>query len=334
VAGGGARAYPVVMSMRLGLIGAGKHGSRYVKHIVEDLPDTVLAAICRRDEARGRAVAAATGAEYFANYPALIASPGVDAVVAVVPPVLHADVAEHACRAGKHLLLEKPLATTLAGARRIRDLVAGAGIRCMVAQTLRFNTVVLALLARLPEIAPLQSLYLSQRFEPSPLTWLDRRAESGGGVVLHTGIHCFDLLRLFTGREVREVTCDTWRVLTRETEDNVAMTCRLDGGLRAAVMISRSTESRSGLLELTGAAGQLVGDHALGFAYQVKDWQREPLILGPMAPTVRDALRAFVDALRTDREFPVTLDDGLRAVAVVDACYRSAESGRTVTVDA
>jgi predicted dehydrogenase len=263
----------------------------------------------------------------------LIAAPDVDAVVAVVPPVLHADIAARACRAGKPLLLEKPLAPTLADGRRIRDLADAAGWRCMVAQTLRFNTVVRALLEQLDQIRPLVSIYLSQRFEPSTLAWLDRPAESGGGVALHTGVHSFDLLRLFSGQEVQTVACETWQVLTRETEDNVLMTCGLGGGVRGAVMISRSTRSRAGLIELCGAGGQLVGDHALGFAHRITGWQREPIPLPPMAPTVREALAAFVGALRTGQPFPVTVDDGLRAVAVVDACYRSAAAGTRVTVD-
>jgi predicted dehydrogenase len=319
--------------LRLGLIGAGKHGSRYVKHLTEDVAGVELVALCRRDPDRGRKQASAVGAAYHADYRDLIAAPGVDAVVAAVPPILHADIAAHACRAGKALLLEKPLAATLADARHIRDLVEAAGIRCMVAQTLRFNTVVRALVDRLDEIRPLVSIYLSQRFEPSSLGWLDRRAESGGGVALHTGVHSFDLLRLFSGREVEDVSCETWRVLTRETEDNVVMTCRLGGGVRGAVMISRSTRSRAGLIELCGAGGQLVGDHALGFAHRITGWQREPIALPPLAPTVREALSAFVSALRSGHPFPVTVDDGLRAVAVVDACYRSARTGDRVTVE-
>jgi predicted dehydrogenase len=78
-----------------------------------------------------------------------------------------------------------------------------------------------------PEIGPLHALYLSQRFEPAPLDWLDHRAESGGGIVLHTGVHSFDLLRFLTGCEVTRVWCRTAQIITRETEDSFAMTCQL-----------------------------------------------------------------------------------------------------------
>jgi predicted dehydrogenase len=322
-----------VHPLRLGLIGAGKHGARYVRHIAEDVAGAALAAVCRRDAAEGRRLAEARGAAFHADYRDLIDAPDVEAVVAVVPASLHEDIAERACRAGKPLLIEKPLATTLAGARRIRDRVAASRVPCMVAHTLRFNTVVRELRTRLPEIAPLHTIYLSQRFEPSPLAWLDRPEESGGGVILQTGVHSYDLLRLFTGGEVREVWCQAWRDVTRRTEDNMLMTCRMDGDVRGMVSISRSSASRSGLIELAGARGQLVGDHALGFAYQIKGWTRTPLPLEDPAPTVREALRAFVDGVTRGTALPITPDDGVRAVAVADACYRAAAAATSVGVE-
>jgi predicted dehydrogenase len=317
----------------LGLIGAGKHGSRYARHIAEDVPGAVLRALCRRSRAEGEALAARHGAAYHADYHDLLARADVDAVVVAVPPTLHPAIVAAACAAGKHLLLEKPLAASLAEGRHIRDLVAASGVRCMVAQTLRFNAVVQALRAAVESIAPLQFMYLSQRFEPSPLPWLDRKAESGGGIVLHTGVHSFDLVRYLSGREVEEVSCQTARVVTVETEDNFLATCRMsDPLLRAVVTNSRSTRSRNGLIELAGERGQLLGDHAHGFAFVVTGTDRRPLPVGPPVPTVRDAVRAFTDALASGTPFPVTLDDGLRALAVIDACYRSAASGAPARV--
>jgi predicted dehydrogenase len=320
-------------TLGLGLIGAGKHGGRYAQHIAQDIPGVALRAICRRNRDEGETLAARHGAAYHADYHEVLARADVDAVVVAVPPTLHPAIAEAACAAGKHLLLEKPLAASLAEARHIRDLVTASRVRCMVAQTLRFNAVVQALRAAVESIAPLQFMYLSQRFEPSSLAWLDRKAESGGGIVLHTGVHSFDLLRFLSGREVDEVSCQTARVVTVETEDNFVASCRMrDPVLRAVVTNSRSTRSRNGLIELSGEGGQLVGDHAHGVAFAITGLERRPLPIGPMVPTVREAVRAFASALGAGTEFPVTLDDGLRAVAVVDACYRSAASGTPARV--
>jgi predicted dehydrogenase len=314
--------------LRIGLIGAGKHGSRYAKHIVEDVPQARLVAVCRRNRQEGELFAATYGCAYYADFRDLIAAPHVDAVIVVVPPAYHGKIVNEICRVGKPFLIEKPFAVSVAEGRQMRDLIGARQVRCMVAHTLRFNAVVQALKAHLPEITPLHSVYLSQRFEPSPLVWLDRRAESGGGIVLHTGVHSFDLLHVLTGDEVEEVWCQLAQVVTRETEDNFAMMCRMrDPLLHGAVLGSRSTASRSGLIELSGERGQLVGDHAHGFAYLISGNTRTELQVAPPVPTVRDTVQAFVTSLLNDEPFPITVNDGLRAVAIAEACYLSAQAG-------
>jgi predicted dehydrogenase len=312
----------------LGLIGLGKHGSRYARHIVEDLTDAALVAVCRRNRAEGERLAAVHRCAFYDDYRELVANPRVDAVVVAVPPMLHPAIVEAACHAGKPLLVEKPLATSLAAARHIASLVSASGVRAMVAHTLRFNSTVQTVHAHVPELGPLHAVYLSQRFEPSPLGWLDRRAESGGGIVLHTGVHSFDLLRFLTGCEVTRIWSRTMRIITRETEDSFAMTCELgDTPLLATIAGSRAMGGRVGLFDLAGARGHLLADHVHGFVHLVRHTERLVLPVPPPVPTVRETLGAFVRALREDTPFPISIEDGLRAVAIVDAAYRSAEHG-------
>lgn len=314
--------------LRIGLIGAGKHGSRYAKHIAEDIPNARLIAVCRRQRQEGEQLAAAYDCAYYTNFHDLMTDAHVDAVVVVVPPALHGAIVDAACQAKKHLLVEKPFAISVAEAQRMRERIAASGVRCMVAHTLRFNAVVQAIKAQIHEIAPLHSIYLSQRFEPSALTWIDRKADSGGGIVLHTGVHSFDLLHFLSGYEVTQVWCQTSQVVTRETEDNFVMTGALSDPLLKGVVIgSRSTFSRSGLIELSGEKGQLIGDHTHGFAYMIKGLERKELTVAPPTPTVRETMKAFVDGLQQDAPFPINVSDGFRAVAIAEACYQSAASG-------
>jgi|SRR5690242_9943816 len=312
----------------IGLIGLGKHGSRYARHIVEELPDATLVAVCRRSRPEGEKLAAAYHCTFHGDYSDLVATPRVEAVVVAVPPILHPAIVEATCRAGKPLLIEKPLATSLAAAQRIASLVSASGVRAMVAHSLRFNRTVQTVQAHMPEIGPLHALYLSHRFEPSPLDWLDRRAESGGGIVLHTGVHSFDLVRLLTGYEITRVWCRTAQIITRETEDSFAMTCQFSNpSLLATIAGSRAMGGRVGLFELAGARGHLLVDHVHGFVYLVRGTERLTLPVPSQVPTVREALGAFVRALREGSASPVSIEDGMRAVATVDAAYRSAERG-------
>ena len=321
-------------TLGIGIIGAGRHGERYLRHL-EEVAGTHLAALCRRDRAAGEALAARHGCAFHGDWRALIDDPRVDAIVTVVPPIHHRAIAEAACAAGKPILIEKPMATTLADARHIVAAVERSGVTAMVAQTLRFDATVEAVRAHLDAIATLHGLTLIQRFEPSPLTWLDRRAESGGGVLLHTGVHSIDLLRVLSRREVREVSCVTSQIAARETEDNFVMLARLTGEpTLAQVAGSRGLGGRTGLIELAGAGGQIVADHIRAEGWIVRGGERDRLPIAGFVPTVREVLRAFVASVREGMPVPVSVIDGARSVAIIDACYRSAaQNGAPAVVE-
>lgn len=320
------------MAIGLGIIGTGKHGARYLKHVA-DVPSLRIAAIARRDRDAGEAQARTLGARFYADAEALIADPDVDAVVLVVPPTSNVRLATAVARAGKALLVEKPLAPTVAECRAIADAVARAGVTAMVAHTLRFNGVVATLRAALPSIGPLHAVVLSQRFEPSSLAWLDRRVESGGGIVMHTGVHSFDALRFLTGREAVRVHASAGRVATRDTEDNFAAIVELDDGMLAQIAGSRATVGRCGAIELAGRDGQLVGDHVHGIAGRLVGTTRTTLEVGPPVMTVEETLRELAAAITERRAPAITLADGARAVAIAEACYRAIASGRSETVE-
>ena len=102
---------------RIGLIGVGKHGARYARHIRDEAPDLELAAIARRDADKAAASARELGARAYTDYRELIERGGVDALIVVVPPTLHVDIVRCAARAGVPVLLEKPAAPSLAAGR-------------------------------------------------------------------------------------------------------------------------------------------------------------------------------------------------------------------------
>jgi predicted dehydrogenase len=323
------RAIPV------GLIGAGKHGQRYIQHIGHDVPELALVALSRQDAGRGTEQARTLGCRFHADWRDLVADRAVEAVIAVVPPTLHLPIADAVAAAGKALVVEKPLAVTAADAATLVRRVRAAGIPALMAHTLRWNAVVGALRERLPALGPLRAVVLNQRFEPSRLAWLDDPAVCGGGILLHTGVHSFDLVRHLTGREVVRAWCRTDRVDTARTEDNFTAVLDLDGGAPLVTVTgSRSTAGRSGLIDVAGADGQFVGDHAHGFAYTVRGLERTPVELPPPVPTVREALRAFVRLVVAGERPRVDLEDGARAVAIAEACRMAADAGAAVPVPA
>jgi predicted dehydrogenase len=322
--------------IRVGLIGAGKHGRRYATHICNDFQDRLrLVALARRDAAAAVETAREFGCRPYPGCRELIDDADVDVLVVVVPPVGHPEIVSAAARTGRPVLLEKPAAINLDAGRRLLETLAAHPVPVMVAQTLRYNTVIRTLLGHCAEIGPIHSLALTQRFETSRLDWIDDPSRSGGGMILHTGVHSFDLLRLLTGMEADRVTCQLGSVRTIRTEDNFAATIRLGGGAALAVVSgSRAAGGRTGYLEVAGEHGTLVGDHVGHRLHKVVGTTATAIPLCEPAPTVREVLRDFERALREGVPMSIPLEEGLRAVAIADACYAAARSGSTVAVEA
>ena len=312
--------------IRLGLVGVGVHGARYAKHLVGgDVPGARLVAIARRDAEAGRRQAAELGVRFHPELPGLLADPEVDAVVFVVPPRHHVALVGAALDARKPVLVEKPLAPDGAQARAIVDHVTRTGTPLMVAQTLRYNHVVRALRARIAEIAPVYSLALAQRFEPSPHAWLDE--PGNGGVILNTGVHIIDLVRWLSGAEIVRIHAETARVVTRRTEDCFAAVCRLEpGGIIATLDASRATGGRNGRIEIVGRGGQLAGDHTLGTLTAMTGRDSRALDPGPPVHTVAATVADFARALEAGEPMPIPAEEGARNIEAVERCYAISES--------
>jgi hypothetical protein len=222
-----------------GSSGSGIHGSRYAAHLLDgDVPGR--ASWPSAGGTGGRGPGPRSGSLLPRDVAAL-ADLGVDAVAVVTTPDLHPGIVESAALAGKHVLIEKPLAVDGAG-RASSGRWRGAESPSWPRRPLQ--------LGRAPSaagsIAPLHTVSLSQRMEPGRPAWQTDPAVAGGGNILHTGIHLFDLLRHLTGEEVERVSCETHRVLNPGLEDGFAAVMRMSSGRTMALVdSSKATRSRS-----------------------------------------------------------------------------------------
>lgn len=316
--------------IRLGIVGAGKHGSRYAAHAARDVEGLELAAVCRRDRGQGQALADQLGCGYEADAEALLRRKDIDVVVLATVPRLLPRLVEVAVAEGKRLVVEKPVAPTLDQGVALLELLERSGAWCLAGHTLRFNAAVNTLRRELPSLGRIDSFLFSQRFPPVlDLAWLDTPEESGGGNILHTGVHSFDLLRWLSGSEVASVAAQARSVRTQRTEDHFQALLEMQRpGLLAQSACSRSTDSRNGLIEVSGEHGQLVVDHVLGTGYRLSPRGREDLDCGAPRMTVRCLLESMVESLRGDAPPAIPYRDGLAAVAVAEACYRAVASRR------
>jgi predicted dehydrogenase len=316
----------------IGLVGLGRHGMRYAKHLVDGFPGARLAGFMRRDRAQAAKDADLLGAPAYPDAEGLLAAKDVDAVAVVVPPAFHLDLVRAALRHQKPVLLEKPAALNLADGKRMRQAARETGIPVMVAQTMRYNETVTAIRAQRARLGRIHALRLSQRFESSPTPWIYDPKIAGGGTMLHTGVHGFDLLRFLSGQEGVQVSAEIGTVAHGPFEDHFNAIVRLEDGAVATVSGCRATSGRTGALELVGDRGQIVADHVLRTAMFISGNTATPIPIPDPVSTIACVLEDFVRAVETGDPVPIPLDEGLRAVALVEAAYLAARNGRATRI--
>lgn len=315
-----------------GLIGMGRHGSRYARHLVEGIPGCRLTAVSRRDAAAGQAFAVRHGVAFVRDWRDLIRRPDVTAVLVVTPPALNREVCLAAAHSGKSLLIEKPLALTAAEAGEMVKVTRAAGVQLMTAQTLRFTPVLRRLRERLPLIGALDYLTLTMRAERPPHKWLDDPAQAGGGVLIEIGIHLLDLIRYLTGEEAVEVSAELARRHTGRVEDMAWARILLASGVRCLLEVSRVSGGRLVRVEAVGQAGQLIAEVDRSILSRIEGRSLVETDAVPDRPTIVTVLEEFARSLSTGAPVPVSGEDGFRAVAMAESGYRSAREGRPVAV--
>ncbi len=317
------------MTFGIGVIGAGTHGTRYLRHARHDVDGMTVAALCRRDETAGRTLARELACTAYTQAADLIADPHVDGIIVCTPPSSHFALASAVLQAGKPLLLEKPMTGTLAEAEQLAALVAAAaGPPPMVAQSLRWNPVIRKVHELWPRLGRVHLVRLAQRLAPTLLPWQRNPDETVGGSVLLTGVHLFDTVRFLTGQEFVTVDSRQEMILNPVVEDLFLARAVLTDGCYADLEVSKYTQSRACWLEAVGMDGQLQADYMAGGIVMRTGTKEERYEVSAASPTLPLVLQDWLTALRTGSVPPVTVRDGLATLQVVDACYRSAARQR------
>ncbi len=317
--------------MRIGIIGTGRHGSRYANHLVHDVDGLDLVAISRRS-AKGGEQAAAWECRWFADWRELIAWDQVDAVISVVPPALNPDIARACARAGKPLLLEKPLAVSSEAGRKIVDHFRRQNLGLTIGQTLRYNRIIRAFRRELPSLGRLYSISANQRIEPSTLSWHEEPQLAGAGVSFHTAVHVFDALRFITGLEFQRVTAVSRRHHNSRLEDLMVVLFVMDQGVVGTLDCSKVGHARSGLFEFVCEHGQLRGDQVHGQCEIIRQTTRTSLEADGPVHTIVPLLKDWHRYLSGAGENPVSGEEGLASVRICEAVLRSAATEQWLTV--
>lgn len=339
--------------LRLGVLGCAEIARQFCRD-VKDSPHVRVDAVASRDPAKARAFAAEFGIRrHVASYDALLQARGLDAIYIPLPNSLHAEWAIRAMAAGRHVLCEKPLATSLEDAQRMVDASRRHGVALLEAYPYWFQPQTGALLQLVHEraIGEVRWMQASAGFTlrdaPSNIRL---RPDLGGGALLDMGSYPLSLVQLIMGRAPSRVQADaSWSasgvdlsaMATLHYADGrrAQIACAMDVGyLRRAVIAGTAGTIEAEFLNHTGEGLGLppfgYGRSALrvrqGLANTVP-WQD---IDSPRGSGFRFAAEAFAKVVREgDREaIDRALQASLDLAATMEAIQHSAREGRSITL--
>lgn len=319
---------------KVGFLGAG-----FISNVHADIllkqEGVAISAVVDADGERAAAMAARTGAAVYPSLQAMLES-GVDAVFIALPNVLHAEAALAALAAGVHVFCEKPMATSVEDARRVREAAAAAevvyqlGFNRRFAPTYRF----LKELTESGDLTPRWAQIKMNRGELQKPSWV-ADASVSGGFLYESTIHLLDMARWLFG-EAEEVMCRAAQGCCDQLDEFAAI-ISFSSGVTATLC---SCAHATWLFPFERL--EVFGDHAAAVAEEMERVTYCPglgraAVTHDQAPlpmpekwgyVEEDGL--FLKAVAGEIPSAVSAEDGYRAVELVEACYRAARTGQPV----
>lgn len=341
--------------VRVGFIGLGMAGTGHLKKMLTCSDAHVVCGADTGAEARTRAAETAPGIECYADHQAMLERDDVDLVVVATPHSFHRPTVIDSLRAGKHVLCEKPLAMNTAECDEMIAAARESGRRLFVEQTHRLNAPFARLMRELRERdmgAPVGGIVQYLGYEglrmADTTNWKGTYKLAGGGVLLDGGCHAIDLCNWFFGTPVSvSARCrkpDDWPPEKAETTAQVVI--EYESGVVAQVFATfeaRLPGSFSqGILEIRAELFYEQGSARAKYAYYggpgpertadcvCRGDERHVLEVTDADGGTFD--EHVVACLLTGEEPVVTAEEARLAVAVAEAAYESARTGKNVAV--
>lgn len=334
--------------IRVGIIGVGAISGRHYEGFVETGAKVVALADPSEAALASRALEWDVDRTYT-DFHAMIADGDLDAVTIAAPNAVHHPATIAAARAGLHVMCEKPISMNLELAQEMIDVCNENGVLLQISHQLRSSGAASYTKGLLTSgaLGDVTFVRLRQAHDwsgaESVRESFGKMANAGGGTLLDNGTHMFDLANFFAGR-VHEVYARTaTRKFQVEVEDTAVVSLQFESGAIGAVESAWTATGWEEAFWVWGTRGAVEYTNRYGrprLRYQFRDspgttWGDTDVATVEFAgePNHTRHIRSFLEAIRGERDVVCTGVDGLEAIRLVLASYRSAATNRPVIVD-
>ena len=306
--------------LRVGVVGVGVMGSNHAR-VLAELPGVEFVGVADPDRIQARSVRQALGCAEYPDFASLLDT-GVEAVTIAAPTHIHQEIALACIARGVHVLVEKPIASTIEEGRAIVAAARRAGVTLMVGHVERFN----------PAVQGIKDALRGEDILSIPITRVGPFPPrmSNVGVVIDLAVHDIDLIRWFTDSEIIEVQPQLSSAVA-EREDIALLQFRTASGVLAHINTNWLTPFKARDVQVATRRKYVMADlltrqvtECFGFqpdgAYSMRH-----LPVGHAEP-LRAEIAAFVAAVRSGTTPAVTGEEGVASLEIAMRCLRPAQA--------
>ena len=321
-------------NVRLGLIGLGYIGKIHMNNLLR-LPHVNLVAVADSSKKALKEAKNAGVKKTFTNYEQLLHDSNIDAVIIALPTHLHLQCATKAAEAGKHMLLEKPIARNLEEAKGIVKVANKNSVKLMMGYHLRFNETFRELKTRMEsgvlgdvEIAYATFIgsgpffHRSEGHTPLPVpNWWFNRDLTGGGALIDVGSHVINLLRWYFG-EITHIKSHVGNRFNLDVEDSAICLAKFESGTKAVITAGWFLQGYQLRIELFGTVDHAIAQHLPGNRLKAFTQLLTPGKSEFHRPHFNEILY-FVNCLMNDSSPSPSGEDGLKDLEAIYQAYNN-----------
>ncbi len=308
------------------VIGTGFWGKNHAR-IFKELKKAELQAVCDIEEERAKTVANQFGVKFYTNTNEMLRKESVDAVSICTWSTSLAKEAEKALKAGKHVLIEKPMATNVRQAKKLLEIAKKNKVRLTVGFLMRFIPGI-EYIKKAVEKRTVGNLVCATAKRVSQ--WPERIGDVG--VVKDTAIHDIDMMRYIFNEDPIAIYAKTGKMRHRKFEDYVHMMLTFKGGRNAFIESNWLTPYKTRTLTVTGSAAII----KLDYITQELTIEKEKSFLQPRYPwqePLKLEIQHFINCILKDEKCLITGLDGLKALQIAEAALKSSTKGSVVKIN-
>jgi len=330
------------------IVGLGKFATQQMMPAFKDCKHAKITALVSGSPDKARKLAAEYSVDVkniysYDNFDSIKDNPAVDVVYIVLPPSMHLEYTLRAAKAGKHVLTEKPMATSVEDCQKMIDACKKAGKKLMVAYRAQFEPFNLDAIARIKkgELGKLRQItadhgrIVKPTEEPAE-AWRVVKKLAGGGSLMDIGIYSLNATRYLTGEEPTEVTAQEFSDKSdprfKEVEDTIHFTLRFPSGVLASCTSSYSIQEVKRY--------RVFGDKAYLDLDPATDYYEHNMTIGTkegdMKPSIKEGnqfaaeLDHMAECVLENKTPKTPGEEGLKDIRIIMAIYEAARTGKKV----